>query len=54
MDKRRIETGMQLGDGIADAGEQSFRHVERRAGLIHLIGERAPGHELHDHRILLP
>ena len=54
MDKRRIETSMQLGNGIADAGEQPIRRVERRAGFIHLVGKRSPDHELHDHRILLP
>ena len=53
MDKRRIETGMQLGNGIADAGEQPIRRVERRASFIHLVGKRSPDHELHNHCILL-
>ncbi len=54
MDKRRVETAMQLGNGVAYAGEQPFRHCKGRAGFVELVCKRAPGHEFHHHRILLP
>ena len=54
MDERRIETAMQLGNGVAYAGEQPFRHINGRAGFVDLVGKRAPGHEFHHHRILFP
>ena len=53
MDKRWFETAMQLGDGIAYAGEQPLGRIKGRPGFVELIGKRAPGHELHHHRILL-
>ena len=54
MDKRRVETAMQLGDGIAYAGEQPLGRIKGRPGFVELVGKREPGHELHHHRILLP
>ena len=53
MDKRWVETAMQLGDGIAYAGEQPLGRIKGRPGFVKLVGKRAPGHELHHHRILL-
>ena len=53
MDKRRVETAMQLGDGIAYAGVQPLGRIKGRAGFVELVGKRASGHELHHHRILL-
>ena len=53
MDKRWVETAMQLGDGIAYAGEQPLGRIKRRPGFVEFVGKRATRHELHHHRILL-
>ena len=53
MDKRWVETAMQLGDGIAYAGEQLLGRIKGRPGFVELVGKRAPWHEFHDNRILL-
>ena len=52
MDKRRVETLVQLANGIAHLGKQPLRQFNGRVALVHHVGKRFPRYAFHDHCIL--